>query len=76
LDYHELKGVLADLDRTVLTELRQAGYGEDVAEQLTALDHADRLIAQAKELLDDHRDELTTPTPHEPKTTVSHHYGG
>jgi hypothetical protein len=76
LDFRDLKGALADLDRTLLTELRQAGYDEDTSEQLTALDHADRLISQLKELLDDHRDDLTTPDPPSPSVAVSRHYGG
>ncbi|MEV6825648.1 hypothetical protein [Amycolatopsis sp. NPDC051102] len=75
LDFRDLKGTLADLDRTLLTELRQAGYNEDTSEQLTALDHADRLIVQIKELLDDHREDLTTPGPPSPNVAVSRHYG-
>ena len=76
LDFRDLKGALADLDRTLLTDLRQAGYGEDTSEQLTSLDHADRLIVQIKELLDDHREDLTTPDPPSPSVAVSRHYGG
>jgi hypothetical protein len=76
LDFRDLKGVLADLDRTPLTELRQAGYDGDNSEQLTALDHADRLIAQIRELLDDHREDLTTPQPPSPSIAVSRHYSG
>lgn len=76
LDFRDLKGALADLDRTLLTELRQAGYDEDTSEQLTALDHADRLITQIKELLDDHREDLTTPDPPNPSIAVSRHYSG
>ncbi|MEV4055166.1 hypothetical protein AB0J55_28530 [Amycolatopsis sp. NPDC049688] len=76
LDFRDLKGALADLDRTLLTELRQAGYDQDTSEQLTALDHADRLISQIKQLLDDHREDLTTPDPPSPSVAVSRHYGG
>ncbi len=76
LDFRDLKGALADLDRTLLTELRQAGYDQDTSEQLTALDHADRLISQIKQLLDDHREDLTTPAPPSPSVAVSRHYGG
>ncbi|MFJ9782486.1 hypothetical protein ACIRSS_23095 [Amycolatopsis sp. NPDC101161] len=76
LDFRDLKGALADLDRTLLTELRQAGYDQDTSEQLTALDHTDRLISQIKQLLDDHRQDLTTPDPPSPSVAVSRHYGG
>ena len=76
LDFRDLKGALSDLDRTLLTELRQGGYDQDTSEQLTALDHADRLISQIKQLLDDHREDLTTPDPPSPSVAVSRHYGG